>query len=293
MTNSGFSGGFDMSNLYETTQEEIEKHLAWTWRERGPLYEMQANALMADYNPTFAKMHRWGSTIFQTLPNGDPPPEPEAYTVPNSIQQLHSYMMLGWETGIRNQFRVLKIRGFTKAQIMEIVHFARLSAGMRGLGHVYRAVGDMLPDYQDGHGHPPFPSGWAADPQAFKSGLDLTTRNLTDADRTNVTAWYERTIGYLPNSVQWGMKFDPQFLKIHRAMWETAIVTLPKQVVPYMMIRDSMIATDRDAIREAVALSKAWGIIDDLIVRAVTQTAHYFTGMRGLYAVHDATQDLL
>ena len=43
-----------------------------------------------------------------------------AFATPNSIQQLHSYMVLGWETGIRNQFRVLHRLGFTRAQIMEI-----------------------------------------------------------------------------------------------------------------------------------------------------------------------------
>ena len=93
---------------------------------------------------------------------------------------------------------------------MEVVHFGRLSAGMRGLGHVYHAIGDVLPDYADGHGHPEFPAGWAADPAAFKSGLDLSTRDLTDQDRTNLTDWYERTIGYLPKSVPFGMKYDPQ-----------------------------------------------------------------------------------
>src|ERR1700716_975744 len=77
----------------------------------------------------------------------------------------------GWETGIRNQFRVLRRLGFTRAQMMEIVMFGRLVAGMRGLGHVYHAIGDVLPDYADGHGNPSFPQGWAADPDAFRCGL--------------------------------------------------------------------------------------------------------------------------
>jgi hypothetical protein len=32
-------------------------------------------------------------------------------------------------------------------------------AGMRGLGHVYHAIGDVLPDYADGHGQSEV-SGW-------------------------------------------------------------------------------------------------------------------------------------
>lgn len=286
------SQGLNLDNLEDTSQAEIDAHLTTRWKGRGPLYDMYASSLMLDYNPKFAKLHWWGAEVFRSLPS-EPGSYDPVYATPNSIQQLHSYMMLGWETGIRNQFRVLRRLGFTRAQIMEIVHFARLSAGMRGLGHVYHAIGDVLPDYADGHGHPDFPKGWAADPEAFKSGLDLSTADLTDQDRANLIAWYERTIGYLPNSVAFGMKYDPQFLKIHRAMWEAAIKTLPKQVAPYMMLRDATLSNDREALREAARLGKAWGLSRDLTVRAITQTAHYFTGVRGLYAAHDALDDLL
>jgi hypothetical protein len=286
------SSGLDLSNLDGITQEEKDAWVASRWRTRGPLYDLYATTLMLDYNPKFAKLHRWGADILRVF---ETQPEKDHFdnTLPYSFQQLHSYMMLGWEVGIQNEFRVLKRWGLTRSQLMELVHFNRMSAGMRGLGHVYRAIGDFLPDYEDGPGNPPWPAGWAADPAAFKSGLDLTTRALTDGDRTNLAAWYERTIGYLPNSVKWGMKFDPQFVKIHRAMWETAIKTLPKQTAPFIMVRDAMLATDRDALREAVALSKAWGINSEWIVRSITQTAHYFTGMRGLYAAYDVAGDLL
>jgi hypothetical protein len=288
----GFSQGLNLSNLDETTQEEIDAHLTTRWKGRGPLYDQYASSLMLDYSPEFAKLHWWGAEVFRTLPS-DPTHYDPMFATPNSVQQLHSYMMLGWETGIRNQFRVLRRLGFTRAQMMEIVHFGRLASGMRGLGHVYHAVGDMLPDYQDGHGNPEWPEGWAADPAAFKSGLDLSTRDLTPQDRTNLTDWYERTIGYLPRSIAFGMKYDPQFLKIHRAMWEVAIRTLPKQVAPYLMLRDATLANDRDALREAGLLGKAWGLTPDWIVRGVTQTAQYFTGLRGLYAAHDALDELL
>ena len=47
------------------------------------------------------------------------------------------------------------------------------------------------------------------------------------------------------------------------------------------------------ALREAGLLGKAWGLTPDWIIRGVTQTAHYFTGLRGMYAAHDALDDLL
>jgi hypothetical protein len=148
----------DLSNLDSITQEEIDEHLLTRWRGRGPLYEQYATSLMTDYAPDMVKLHWWGAEVFRTLPSNPEDYDP-VYSVPNSIQQLHSYMMLGWERGIQNQFRVLRRWGFNKAQIMEIVMFGRLATGMRGLGHVYHAVGDFLPDYADGAGNPRFP-GW-------------------------------------------------------------------------------------------------------------------------------------
>ena len=284
--------GLNLANLDETTQAEIDAYLTTRWKGRGPLYDQYAMSLMLDYAPDFAKLHWLGAECFRTLPS-DPNTYDPSYATPNSIQQLHSYMVLGWETGIRNQFRVLRRLGFTRAQIMEIVMFGRLVAGMRGLGHVYQAVGDMLPDYADGHGNPTFPAGWESDPDAFKAGLDLSERQLTKADRTNIEGWYERTLGYVPTSVQFGMRWDPQIFKLHRALWERAIKTLPKQVAPYLMLRDATLSGEREALREAALLGKAWGLTPDWIVRGITQTMHYFTGLRGLYVAYDAVNDIL
>ncbi len=284
--------GLNLANLDETTQAEIDAYLTTRWKGRGPLYDQYAMSLMLDYAPDFAKLHWLGAECFRTLPS-DPNTYDPSYATPNSIQQLHSYMVLGWETGIRNQFRVLRRLGFTRAQIMEIVMFGRLVAGMRGLGHVYHAVGDMLPDYADGHGNPTFPAGWESDPDAFKAGLDLSERQLTKADRTNIEGWYERTLGYVPTSVQFGMRWDPQVFKLHRALWERAIKTLPKQVAPYLMLRDATLSGEREALREAALLGKAWGLTPDWIVRGITQTMHYFTGLRGLYVAYDAVNDIL
>jgi hypothetical protein len=284
--------GLDLTNIEETTQQEIDAYLTTRWTGRGPLYDQYAMSLMLDYAPDFAKLHWWAAELFRTMPSQPDTYDP-SFATPNSIQQLHSYMVYGWETGIRNQFRVLRRLGFTRSQMMEIVMFGRLVAGMRGMGHVYHAVGDVLPDYQDGHGHPEFPPGWEADPEAFRAGLDLSTSDFTDQDRSNLTGWYERTIGYVPNSVKFGMQWDPMVLKVQRAMWERAIKTLPKQVAPYMMLRDATLNGDRDALREAALLGKAWGLTPDWIVRGITQTVQYFTGLRGMYAAYDAVNDIL
>ncbi len=122
----GVSEGLDLSNLSETTADEINANLIRVWSWRGPLYELYANSLMLDYAPDFAKLHRWGSDLF-----GRPS---QANIIMLSMQNIHSYMMFGWETGILNEFHTLRRNGMPLAQIMELVMFSQMYAGMRGLG---------------------------------------------------------------------------------------------------------------------------------------------------------------
>jgi hypothetical protein len=279
------SEGLDLSSIDTITQAEIDQNLTNVWRRRQPLYELYANSLMLDYAPDFAKLHRWGSDLFGR-------PEP-ANIVLLASQNMHSYMMTGWETGILNTFHTLTGAGMSKKQIMELVMFSQLYAGMRGLGHVYRAAGDLLPVMRDPEGRPALPEGWAPDPDAFKCGLDLSTRDLTDEDARNLTAWYEKNIGYLPDSIQFGIKHHAQFVKVNRAKWEVAIKTLPKQFAPYLMLRHHMISGSREGLREAVLLGKAWGITSQLLARSITASAFFFTGFEGLYVAHEAVDDLL
>jgi hypothetical protein len=240
---------------------------------------------MLDFAPDFAKLHRWGSDFF-----GRPS---QSNIILFSSQNIHSYMMYGWETGIFNEFVTLRRNGMPVSQIMELVMFTQLNAGMRGLGHVFRAVGEQLSSYGPPPVECPFPPGWEADPDAFKSGLDLTTRELTKADLENLTAWYEGTIGYLPDSIAFGIRYHPQFLKVNRAKWEVAIKTLPKQMAPYLMIRNQCITGSVEGLREAVLLAKAWGVTSQLVIQNITCSSMFFTGLEGLYTAHKAIDDIL
>ncbi len=280
------SEGLDLRNIEDMTREEVDANLASVWHNRGPLYELYATSLMLDYAPAFAKLHRWGSDLFGR-------PEPANITA-LACQNLHSYMMLGWETGIHNSFKTLTRNGMSVEQLMELVMFNQLYAGMRGLGEVFRAVGETLPCYKQPANAPaPFHAGWAADPEAFKCGLDFTTRVMTDADLANLTGWYERTIGYVPKSIRFGLKYHPEFVKVNRGKWEVVIRTLPKQIVPYIMLRHHTITGSEEGLREATLLALAWGITPELISHAVTATAMFYTGFEGMYAPYKVVDEIL
>lgn len=278
------SEGLNLSDLTVTSADEVNASLMKTWGWRGPLYEMYATSLMLDYAPDFAKLSRWSADYF-----GRPS---HVNVILLSCQNIHSYMMLGWETGLRNEFETLWRNGMSRQQLMELVMFSQMYAGMRGLGHVYHAVGDFLPMMAPPGRELAFPPGWAPDPGAFQAGLDLGTRELTAADEVAITRWYEQTIGYVPTSVLFGMKHDPRFLKLNRARWERALRTLPKQLAPYLMLRHHTITQSVPGLREAALLGRAWGLTRELIIRGVTNTAMYFTGTEGMYAAYEVLEPI-
>ncbi len=142
-------------NVDSTRPAEVDAALMKLWAHRGPLYGMYSVSLQLDYAPDFGKLSRWASDLYGS--GG-----PEYAVVVQSCQNIHSYMMLGWETGLRNEFETLWRNGMSRQQLMELVMFSQMYAGMRGLGHVYHAVGDFLPmmaapdpgtDHPRGHEH--------------------------------------------------------------------------------------------------------------------------------------------
>jgi hypothetical protein len=259
----------------------------------GLMYQSTADSIMLDHRPDYARYFYEGLRTFRSRleQTGTETSNPVQLTI-TSFQHLPMYILYGWETGIYNEFRHLQSRGLSKAQLMELVLFAQLQAGMRGLQLVYNAVGKYLPDWRDGPGEVPLPSGWAADPDAFKAGLDLSVRELTTADRNAIGDWYEQTIGYVPNSVKFAMTYHPEFYKWHRARWEVIFQKLPKQTAPYVMIRQHMLTGNTEALREAVLLGKAWGITREWLMLGFATTA-YYTGFEALYRAHAAVDDIL
>jgi hypothetical protein len=259
----------------------------------GLMYQSTADSIMLDHRPDYARYFYEGLRTFRTrLEQTDTESSNPVQLTITSFQHLPMYILYGWETGIYNEFRHLQSRGLSKAQLMELVMFAQMQAGMRGLQHVYNAVGRYLPDWRDGPGEVQLPEGWAADPEAFKAGLDLSVRELTAHDTERVTTWYESTIGFVPNSVKFALTYHPEFYKWHRARWEIIFQKLPKQTAPYVMLRQHMLTGNTEALREAVLLGKAWGISREWLVHGFAVTA-YYTGFEALSRAHAAVADIL
>lgn len=289
----GIRNGLDLDNLDVTTDEEIDAHLTRQRKERGaldpgPLYAMTSSALLLYTRPDFAKLEaRVLDGWYRDYPI-------KPIIAHSSFANLHTYINQGWETGIENCTRGLQGWGVTRAQLMEAVAHARLSAGPRGMQWVYRAIGIILGDYVEAPREIDWPEGWAPDMDAFRCGLDPSTRLLTPDDQRAIEGWYQSTIGEVPRWVRFLAKHDPTSLKAYRARWEgTFRGALPKQMMPYLSIRHNTVIGNRDGLREAVLLGKAWGMTQAYIVNTIVQSVHYYTGVERLGLVDEVLEDVL
>ena len=292
--NYGFwwSSGLNLGNVGETTREEIAAFRGQNLeRRKGKLmYPLSAYSFVLENRPDMLKYHLRQMQFLHAVPaNGE---VPMAITM---LTMLHWYACNRVEEGVIHEVMGCQEMGATKAQVNEVLALAFMHSGPSGFRTVYHQAFDYMQSYRDPDHSIKWPEGWAPDPDAFVTGLNFDSPDLTDAERDQLFEWYERTIGYVPRSVQMLARYNPNFMKAHRAKFEGAMKTgaLPKQIVPYILIHYNMNRGFRDGIREAALLGKAWGMKRDHIINAVTLGVGYMSGIDGAYIVDEAIGDLL
>ena len=163
----GVRDGLNLDNLDVTTDDEINTYLTSArigghesvYGQRivrgpldpGPRYDMTANSLWLYTRPDFAKLSMRVSVGWRSLGNA-------GILTASSSANMHTYINQAWEIGIQNCMRGLQMRGFTRNQVMEVVMHAQMSAGIRGLECVSRAIGILLGDYVERDIKPDWPA---------------------------------------------------------------------------------------------------------------------------------------
>ena len=94
-------------------------------------------------------------------------------------------------------------------------------------------------------------------------------------------------------SIAFTAEHDPDFLKAYRAKWEGAFRgALPKELMPYLMLRYATVCGFRDGMREAALLCRAWGMAKQHVIHAVFAAAYYKNGMDVIHVAQDALADV-
>jgi hypothetical protein len=279
-------------NDQETTGEEIAAFLTGNLeRRRGRLaYPVTAYSFLLQNRPDMLKYHMRQMQFLHAVPE-----DGELDMSVTVLTMLHWYACHRVVEGIGHEVRSSQLAGASKAAVNEIFALAFMHSGPSGFGAVHEAAFDYMNSYQDPSTEITWPSGWAPDVEAFRTGLDFTVPDLSADERDRLFGWYEATIGYVPESIQLLTTYNPRFAKAHRSKFEGALSTgaLPKQIVPYILIHYNVNRGWADGIREATLLGKAWGMTRDHVVHAITLGTGYMAGLDGLTIAHGAIGDLL
>jgi hypothetical protein len=272
--------GLDLTRLDEITEEE---KVAFTER----FIEVSGRAhpgqiFWLDDRPDILKRYRnWSDTISTR--------GVRTYN-PNGFGFVYLYGVTGFVEGLKYIVFVEQRHGLTEAQVLEGIAAAFIWLGPRGMETVHDALEDYAwktPDYD-----PVFPENWAPDPAGFASGLDFEDPDLSDAELESLTDWYMRVEGEVPGYVRFLSKHGRQVLKAYRNRFENALVTLPKQVMPYLMLHIDVMRGHREGIREGVLLARGFGMTKEQTIEAISW-GMFYGGVESGSIVVDAAGDIL
>jgi len=192
---------------------------------------------------------------------------------PESIGWLVLYALSGFVEGVRYVVFSAQRRGLSEAQIFEYIATAFIWIGPRGMDTVAAALSDY--DFVEPSEPVRFPEGWAADPDAFRSGLDFSTTTLAAGELDSLRAWYQANLGEVPGYVEFLGRWRPELLKASRNRFEHSVVELPKQVMPCAMILVGTLRGSADGLREGLLLARRWGVARDHAIQLMCTLLEY------------------
>jgi hypothetical protein len=164
-------------------------------------------------------------------------------------------------------------RTLSKAELLELFALAFRYVGPRGMAVIAEAVRDH--PWQEPERPVRWPVGWAPDPEAFKSGIDFSTPDLSDAERRLVEDWYMRYLGEIPDHISFLARNRPALLKAYRNRFENTLRLLPKQVEPYVLIQNSVERTFPRGLREGILLARGFGMSKIDVLEALSWGTFY------------------
>ena len=284
MTEIGrFQDGLDVTNPDVTTQEEIEAYRAeYLGTNKGLLDSFE---FWLEFRPDVLKRHKARTRHFRTAKEPDRP-------LVQILAAIHAYTIRAFPEGVAYEIRLAQSLDARRSDILDTLSVAWIHSGHRGM-YAAAAYSDYLRTYEDPESTPRFPDGWDFDPRAFDSGMDFATRDATAEDMAALQDWYRRTLGEVPPYVRFLATHRPGLLKAYRDRYEHAIRdSLPKQMLPYLMLNHNVVRGFRDGIRENVLLGRALGMTREQLLDAIC-FAVLDAGVNALDVVEDAAGDVL
>lgn len=276
--------GLDLSNLDSITPEEVAAFRDYYERVKGE--SMPALEFWLEFRPDVMKRYRAGVRHTTSEEEKDHP-------ILHAMVMLHFYAITGYEDGIAYEVKLCREGGVTKAEILDLLAVAFIHASPRGMRFVERAATPQLRDWVEPEPTEVWPAGWGFDPTALASGADFSTQEAGAEDVERIIAWYERTLGEVPNYVVFLAHHRPNMLKAYRNRLEHAIRdALPVQMLAYSLLNYNVTRGFADGIRESVLLARALGLSKPQILDAICW-GFYYGGVDAIGIADRAAGDLI
>ena len=211
-----------------------------------------------EHDPGGFKQYRRHSVVIDQLDDGVGLPQ-----AAHLLMYLYLYTVWGNANGIFYLVVNARQLGATRAEVVDTFRLAALQAGPFGFNAAAELADQYLRDWPLDSDEPgvPWPSEWAADPSAFRSGIDHATDDFAAGELDMLRAWYLRVYGEVPSHVDLLAQHHPVALKTQRIKFETALgEALPVQLASLCML---LLAAQRQQPRpmlRAAQLAKSVGV---------------------------------
>jgi hypothetical protein len=280
-----FQDGLDVTTPDVTTQEEIDAYRAeYLGTNKGLLDSFE---FWLEFRPDVLKRHKARTRHLRSSQEPDRP-------LVQILLAIHEYTIRAFAQGVAYEIRLAQSLGARRSDILDTLSVAWIHAGHRGM-YAAAAYSDYLRTYEEPkeESTPRFPEGWQFDPRAFDSGMDFSTRHATPEDMAALEDWYRRTLGEIPPHVRFLASNRPGLLKAYRDRYEHAIRdSLPKQMLPYLLLNHNVVRGFRGGIRENLLLARALGMTREQVLDAIS-FAVLDAGVNALDLVEEAAGDVL
>jgi hypothetical protein len=272
-------GGLNLLNTDDVTPEELANFREFYSATKGS--QNKSYEFWVEFRPDVLKRHK--ARTVQWYLGGDYPIQ--------AMACLHQYVITQFRDGIDYEMRLSQTHGAKKTDILDVLSVAFIHSGHPGM-YLASEMAPFLRDYQEKPNPNRFPANWDFDPHAFDCGMDYSTLTASREDIQALLGWYEKTCGEVPRNVRFLAEYRRDLLKAYRNRYEHAIRdSLPKQMLPYLMLHYNVYRGFGDGIRENILLARAMGMSRQQVLNAVC-SAILHTGANAMDRVSEVAGDL-